>query len=118
MAHNTELGRQGEQIAVRHLEARGMRVLARNWRCRQGEVDIVAQDGRDTVIVEVKTRSSYDYGHPFEAITALKLGRLRRLAAAWCEASRDPVCGLRIDAVAVLLPDGMPAVVEHLEGLN
>lgn len=118
MAHNTELGRRGEQIAVRHLEARGMQVLARNWRCRQGEVDIVAKDGRDTVIVEVKTRSSIAFGHPFEAITTLKLGRLRRLAAAWCEASPEPILGIRIDAIAVLVPEGMPAVIEHLEGLS
>lgn len=118
MAHNTELGRRGEDLAARHLEARGMQVLARNWRCHHGEIDIVAREGRDTVVVEVKTRTSNDYGHPFEAITALKLGRLRRLAAAWCDASRDPVGGVRIDAIAVLLPENSPAVIEHLEGVH
>ena len=65
VAHNAELGRHGEQLAVDHLEARGMQVLDRNWRCRLGEIDIVARDGGETVFIEVKTRTSHDYGHPF-----------------------------------------------------
>lgn len=118
MSHNAELGRRGEQLAVEHLEARGMLVLERNWRCRIGEIDIVARDGRDTVFVEVKTRTSGDYGHPFEAITPLKLARMRRLAIAWCEATDAPVSRIRIDAVAVLAPSEAPALIEHLEGIN
>jgi putative endonuclease len=121
MGHNTELGRRGEQIAARHLEARGLQVVERNWRCQHGEIDLVARDGRDTVIVEVKTRSSNDFGHPFEAITPQKLGRLRRLASAWClhaGGPASPIGRVRIDAVAVLLPDGSPAVIEHLVGLS
>ncbi|AWB95759.1 YraN family protein [Agromyces badenianii] len=118
MAHNAELGRRGEQLAVEHLEARGMQVLERNWRCRIGEIDIVARDGRDTVFVEVKTRTSADYGHPFEAITPLKLARMRRLAIAWCEATDAAVSRIRIDAVAVLAPTEAPALIEHLEGIN
>ncbi len=118
MAHNAELGRRGEQLAVDHLESRGMRVVARNWRCRLGEIDIVARDGSDTVVVEVKTRTSQDYGHPFEAITPIKLARLRRLAIAWCEATDAPVARLRIDAVAVLAPTEAPALIEHLEGIG
>ena len=118
MSHNAELGRRGEQLAVEHLEARGMQVLDRNWRCRIGEIDIVARDGRDTVFVEVKTRTSGDYGHPFEAITPLKLARMRRLAIAWCEATDAAVSRIRIDAVAVLAPTEAPALIEHLEGLD
>ena len=60
----------------------GYAILERNWRCRAGEIDLVAQDGTETVFVEVKTRSSVAFGHPLEAITAQKLARLRRLAAA------------------------------------
>lgn len=118
MAHNAELGRRGEQLAVDHLEARGMQVVERNWRCRLGEIDIVARDGAETVFIEVKTRSSHDFGHPFEAITPLKLARLRRLAVAWCEATDAPVSRIRIDAVAVLAPAEAPAFIEHLEGIN
>ncbi|GAA1813505.1 YraN family protein [Agromyces neolithicus] len=118
MAHNEELGRRGEQLAVDHLEARGMAVLERNWRCRLGEIDIVARDGGDLVFVEVKTRSNGDYGHPFEAITPIKLARLRRLAIAWCEASESTTARIRIDAVAVLVPAESPALIEHLEGIS
>jgi putative endonuclease len=118
MAHNAELGRRGEQLAVDHLEARGMAVIDRNWRCRLGEIDIIARDGRDTVFIEVKTRTSTDYGHPFESITPVKLARMRRLAIAWCEATDAPVSRLRIDAVAVLAPVEAPALVEHLEGIS
>ncbi|QAY73802.1 YraN family protein [Agromyces protaetiae] len=118
MAHNTELGRHGEQIAAGHLEARGMQILDRNWRCPIGELDLVARDGRDTVFVEVKTRTTAAFGHPFEAITALKLARLRRLALAWCEQSEAPVGRIRIDAISVLAPTDAPAFVEHLEGIG
>ena len=117
MAHNAELGRRGEQLAVDHLEARGMAVLERNWRCRLGEIDIVARDGDDLVFIEVKTRSNGDYGHPFEAITPIKLARLRRLAIAWCESSEASAARIRIDAVAVLVPAESPALIEHLEGI-
>jgi len=118
MAHNAELGRRGEQLAVDHLEARGMAVLERNWRCRLGEIDIVARDGSDLVFIEVKTRSNGDYGHPFEAITPIKLARLRRLAIAWCESSEASAARIRIDAVAVLVPAESPALIEHLEGIS
>jgi len=121
MAHNTELGRLGEDLAAAFLEARGMQILARNWRCQHGEIDLVARDGRDTVIVEVKTRRTAAFGHPFEAITAQKLGRLRRLAAAWCrraDGPATPIGRVRIDAVAVLVPDDLPAVIDHLEGVE
>lgn len=118
MAHNAELGRRGEQLAVDHVVARGMSVLERNWRCRLGEIDIVARDGAETVFIEVKTRSTSDFGHPFEAITPVKLARMRRLAVAWCEATDAPVSRIRIDAVAVLAPNEAPALIEHLEGIS
>ena len=118
MAHNAELGRRGEQLAVDHLEARGMAVLERNWRCRLGEIDIVARDGAATVFIEVKTRTTHDFGHPFEAITPIKLARLRRLAVAWCEATESSTTRIRIDAVAVLAPTEAPALIEHLRGIS
>ncbi|MEO5921334.1 MAG: YraN family protein [Pseudolysinimonas sp.] len=114
MAAKDRLGIQGERIAERHLVALGMAVIDRNWRCPQGEIDLVLSDREETVFVEVKTRSSVDYGHPLEAITVAKLARLRRLAAAWC--ADHPGAGpIRIDAVAVVAPRHAPATVEHLE---
>lgn len=119
MAAKDDLGRRGERIAERALVARGYEILDRNWRCPEGEIDLVALDGASLVFVEVKTRTSTDFGHPFEAITPGKLSRLRRLAAAWLN-ERGPVRGatrLRVDAIGVLAPRDAPATIEHLEGI-
>ena len=114
MAAKDELGMRGERLAERHLVRSGLTLLDRNWRCPQGEIDLVLRDGDEVVFVEVKTRTSVAFGHPLEAITAAKLARLRRLAGAWCEA--HPGAGrIRIDAVAVIAPRDLPAVIEHLE---
>ena len=121
MTTSREIGIRGETLAAEYLERRGLTVLCRNWRCPEGEVDIVARDGRETVLVEVKTRSSEAAGHPFEAVTPAKVARLRRLAGAWQrdEASRQQTRqSMRIDVVAVLLPADAPAVVEHLRGVG
>jgi putative endonuclease len=119
MAAKDELGARGERLAERHLLGRGLTLLDRNWRCPQGEIDLVLRDGDEIVFVEVKTRSSVAFGHPLEAITHSKLARLRRLAGAWCEAHPDSAGDrprrVRIDAVAVIAPADRPAVVEHLE---
>lgn len=111
------LGRYGEDIATRHLVESGMVVLARNWRCSHGEIDVVARDGGTLVVCEVKTRRGLDYGTPLEAVTARKMLRLRRLATEWLdEAGLDPP-DVRIDVVSVLVRTQGAAVVEHLRGV-
>lgn len=115
MAAKDVLGRKGEAIAVRHLVGSGLTIVERNWRCPQGEIDIVARDRDELVFVEVKTRSSVDYGHPLEAITPRKLARLRRLAGAWCLAHPEEHGHIRIDAVAVIAPRVGQIEVEHLD---
>jgi putative endonuclease len=111
------LGRYGEDIATRHLVDSGMVVLARNWRCPRGEIDVVARDGRTLVVCEVKTRRGLDYGTPLEAVTARKMVRLRQLATEWLdEAGLDPP-EVRIDVVSVLVRTQGAAVVEHLRGV-
>ncbi len=117
MAAKDDLGRRGERLAEQHLTSRGYRTIDRNWRCRHGEIDLVMRDGVALVFVEVKTRSSTAFGHPFEAITPVKLARLRRLAGLWCAAHPDERGRVRIDAVAVLAPRGAIATVEHLVGV-
>ncbi|MCU1482446.1 MAG: hypothetical protein JWQ19_3232 [Subtercola sp.] len=116
MKAKDELGRRGEQLAVDHLVGAGYTIVQRNWRCTQGEIDIVAERQGIVVFVEVKTRSGLRYGHPFEAITVAKLARLKRLSAAWCEAHGGRPT-IRIDVVGVVAPAGQPATIEHLEGI-
>lgn len=116
MAAKDTLGKRGEQLAAQYLVAHGYRVIDRNWRCALGEIDLVVAATGETVIVEVKTRSSVAFGHPFEAVTAEKLARLRRLAIEWCVQSgvHSPI---RIDVVAVIAPAGAEPQIEHLQGV-
>lgn len=106
MARKDDLGRTGEQLAAEHLAAAGYTIIDRNWRCAIGEIDIVARQGSTTVVVEVKTRSGVGFGHPLDAVTPRKLARLRRLAAAWCDAHDEQTSGtaraLRIDVIGVV----------------
>lgn len=108
-------GRFGEQLAAAHLQAQGLIVLDRNWRCDVGEVDIVARDGDALVICEVKTRSSRRFGSPLEAITPEKAARLRRLAACWVRANGVHPLAIRIDLVGIVLGSGEPEI-EHVRG--
>jgi putative endonuclease len=117
MAAKDELGRLGEVLAANYLESIGIRVLERNWRCSQGEIDIVAQDGGELVVVEVKTRSGLLFGSPFSAITAEKLARLRRLVAAWCREHTGSHSDVRIDAVSVVIPPRGSVEIDHLRGI-
>ncbi len=118
MAAKDDLGRHGEHLAEQHLLARGYRLVERNWRCRHGEIDLVMRDGDTLVFVEVKTRSSTAFGHPFEAITHTKLARLRQLAGVWCDAHPDERGRrIRIDAVSVLAPRHGESRIEHLAGV-
>lgn len=116
MADKDVLGRAGEDRAARYFEHLGFTVVARNWRCRTGEIDLVVADAASVVVVEVKTRRDEGFGHPFEAIDARKRARLWRLAAAWAAAHRDLMQGrrLRIDAVGLTGRDPGTALLEHL----
>ncbi len=116
VAAKDELGRTGEDLAVEHLTARGLVVLARNWRRREGELDVVATDGDRLVVCEVKTRSGTGYGLPVEAVTRTKAARIRRLAHQWLAESRARWCEVRFDVVSVLLVHGGEPQVEHYEG--
>ena len=115
MAAKDELGKKGEALAADFLAEAGMQVVERNWRCSQGEIDLVVRDGDELVFVEVKTRSSLGFGHPLEAITVAKLARLRRLAGAWCAAHPGERGLVRIDAVAVVAPTFGAVMVEHVK---
>lgn len=108
------VGAYGERLASQYLEGEGLVVLARNWRCADGEVDLILRDGDDVVFCEVKTRRSTSFGTPAEAIGPEKVRRLRRLAARWLAESSLRPREIRFDVVAVLPQRRGPALVEHV----
>jgi putative endonuclease len=101
MAAKDELGRHGEELAVGFLRAQGLQILDRNWRCRDGEIDVLACDGATLVLVEVKTRSGRTHGTALEAVRPAKLARLRLLAGRWLAAQPHRFGSVRIDVVAL-----------------
>jgi putative endonuclease len=112
------VGRYGEQLAAEHLVSSGMAILDRNWRCADGELDLVARDGDDLVFVEVKTRSTTAFGDPAEAVSPAKASRVRRLALRWLAAhGRDTGAAprhVRFDVVTVVRLGHEGPQVSHL----
>jgi putative endonuclease len=109
------LGRDGEGAAAGWYRARGYEIVDRNWRCREGEIDIVAARGTLLVFCEVKTRSSAAFGAPIEAVTPAKARRLRVLAARWL-AAHDRRGELRFDVASVMARPEGDFAVEVVEG--
>lgn len=112
------VGRRGEQWAAERLEKLGWTILDRNWRGHDGELDIVALDGDELVLVEVKTRSGRGFGHPAEAVTAAKLSRMRRLGGQWMHEHEARVPTVRVDVVAIVAEPGRTVELEHLVGVS
>jgi putative endonuclease len=106
------LGARGEDRAAAWYRRQGYEILTRNWRCRDGELDLICARGPDLVVCEVKTRSSLAFGHPAEAVTAAKQQRIRRLAARWLAEGDAPFRPreVRFDVAAVL--PGEVSVIE------
>ena len=118
MHRKDALGRQGEELAADFLESDGFLILDRNYRCSEGELDIVAADQRVLVACEVKTRSSVAYGTPIEAITSQKLRRLRRLAVRWAQTHGLIFDSIRVDAISVLRCRSGEFQIEHVRGVG
>jgi putative endonuclease len=95
------LGRLGERLATHALEGRGYRIVERNFRCRSGEIDLVAEEGQELVFVEVKTRRGTSCGLPEEAVGARKARKLREVAGCYLELHDLSECSWRIDVVAI-----------------
>ena len=100
-------GTAAEDLALRYLEARGLNLVTRNFRCRTGELDLIMRDGEQLVFVEVRSRRHARYGTPAESVTRTKQQRLLRAAAFYLQRQRlDPPC--RFDVVAILQAEGEP----------
>ena len=111
-----EVGAHGEELAAKHLAANGYRVLDRNWRWRQGELDLVAEKGGEVVFVEVKARRSHAFGTPEEAVTRVKQRKLIRTAQAYLARQGRQADPWRIDVIALdLNAQGELVRLEHLE---
>jgi putative endonuclease len=116
VAPHLDLGRRGEDLAVAYLEREvGLFPVSRNWRCRDGELDLVLTDGCGLLVVcEVKTRTTTHFGTPAEAITDAKAARIRRLARRWCHLNGVVDLRPRFDVVAILWPPGRAPTVDHI----
>jgi putative endonuclease len=115
-----ELGALGEQLAIDHLSRLGLRILTRNWRCRYGELDVVAVEltTNTVVFVEVKTRTGDGFGGLAQAVTAQKARRLRRLAAMWLATQGERWAAIRIDVIGVRIGRRRTPEITHLQGIG
>ena len=115
----TQLGALGEALAVKHLSALGLRIVARNWRCRYGELDVIAAEAdRTLVFVEVKTRSGDGFGGLAQAVTPQKVRRLRRLAGLWLAEQEQRWPAIRIDVIGVRIGRRREPEIFHLRGVG
>ena len=117
-----QIGIRGEDLACAELQRQGMQILERNWRCRLGEIDIVATEsganGLTLVFCEVKCRSGLGFGHPLEAITYAKMRTLRQLAAVWMREHRIKASTIRLDAIGVVLAPRADPSVTHVRAVG
>ncbi len=115
MGAGHELGRRGEALAAELLEAAGWRILARNFRYRRKEIDLIARRGAVVAFVEVKARAGPAFGHPLEAVTPAKRREIETVARAWVARFGKPADTYRFDTVAVLCEEGRPPRLLHVE---
>ena len=105
------LGRRGEDLVADWYAGQGYVIVARNWRCGDGELDLIVRKGRQLVFCEVKTRTTDRFGVPAEAVDRRKQSRIRRLAARWLQEDDAPrAAGIRFDVASVL--GGQVEVIE------
>ncbi|MFC9898286.1 YraN family protein [Nocardia sp. NPDC127579] len=117
MTDKKALGARGEELAARYLRSSGWEIIGRNWRCRYGELDLIARDARYTAFIEVKTRRGLGFGVPAESVTYAKRRRIRTLALLWLNEHDGPLRRVRFDVISVLLLPGQRPVIDHLEAV-
>ncbi|MBU1907641.1 YraN family protein [Patescibacteria group bacterium] len=118
MDRRRRFGNRGEDLAAVFFISKGFEIVARNWNCRAGEIDLICEKRGVTHFVEVKTRRSLTYGNPEEAITPTKLQHLRRAIEAYLAYSRRPPTRYQIDALAILAESGKPPEFHYIENVE
>ena len=115
---NQRTGAFGEEVVSNYLISRKAEIIERNWRIREGEIDIIALYPSGVfAFIEVKTRSSVAFGHPFEAINREKAHRMQRLALGWLATHGCLGCDYQIDVAAVLLATDGGSSIEYRANL-
>lgn len=112
------LGTRGENIAAAYLESKGFSIIARNYRQKSGEIDIICKDGDTHVFVEVKTRKDHGFGHPTEAVTSRKQMQIYRTALMYLSSNdlfEEPV---RFDVIGVLLDQSAPDITHIINAFE
>jgi putative endonuclease len=112
----TETGRAGEDIAARYIEEKGWTIIDRNYRFMKAEADIVAYDGKQIIVVEVKTRSGTGFGEPEESVDDRKKKQLYKATQAWLYERKMEGAPVRFDVIAVILKKGADPEIRHHEG--
>jgi len=113
---NKITGNIGENLAAEYLQKLGYKIVERNWRySRNGEIDIIAEDKKTLVFVEVKTRKSVTFGHPFEAIDAKKFSQVKTIAQTYITQAEKKYTNYRIDAIGIILSN--PPEIQHLKNI-
>lgn len=108
------LGSEGEDLAVRFLQKKGYRIVARNYKTPVGEIDIIARDGDTIVFIEVKTRTDISFGYPFEAVNKRKRQKMKNLALLYLkrQGKESPV---RFDVLSIFCMDNGKKDIEHIK---
>lgn len=118
MAVKDDVGRAGEVLAGQWLQDQGWVILATNWRCRHGEIDIIGTREQELVFFEVKTRRSVRFGYPTEAVSAAKIARMRRLAGIWLTENPGQRGRIRLDVIGILTTGDKPLEIDHVEAVG
>lgn len=108
------LGKRGEDMAAAYLLKKKYTIIARNYRQKTGEIDIIARDRQTLVFIEVKTRSSLLFGQPYEAVTTKKQVQLSRVALDYMSRNRQLDHAARFDVISILIPQNGKTEIEHL----
>lgn len=118
-AHNQSLGAYGESLAAEYLQKLGYSILERNFKKKQGDIDLVVKEGKTLVVVEVKTRISDEYGPPEDAITARKISMLRRSVEYYLAIHQIAYNSIRIDVIAIMLnADRSLQSLKHFQNIS